>query len=174
MKKEIAMENQNKYKTPYEFILRINNNIISQRYFNIRRYNEKCRESIEIIEMMDEIMGMDGYIQLGIIPEFFKRKCITKSWDIYNPLQYQNRDKVWEKPEFEYKSDFNFEVLVNKEVVVSTSFNANLFHNSVRYNIDIREIIPDIVRTITHYMSLNNYTEKFGDVLLTRHNKYEQ
>ena len=161
-----------KLKTPYEFVLKINENIICQRYFNVRNYNEKFRESLEVIEMTDEIMGVNNYLELGIIPEFFKKQCMAKLWGSYNPSYYQTRVRKRDNLENEYY--FNLQVLINKEVVADTSFSAALFHYTIRYNIDIREIIPTIVNVITNYMSLDNYTEKFGGVLLNRHNKYEQ
>ena len=38
---------KNKYTDKFEFILRINDNIICQRYFNIRGYNNRAKESME-------------------------------------------------------------------------------------------------------------------------------
>jgi len=165
---------------PYEFILRINENIICQRYFNIKNYNEECRESLEIKEMMDEIMGMNGFLTLGIIPEFFKFQCITNSYkpyfsqnnhyndkdDVFNLEIYKNNSSKIKIKDEELDMD-----LFKKELIVSGNFNGNVFHPNVRYDINIRPIIPDITRIIVNYMSLKNYTKTYGVVQLKRHNK---
>ena len=72
---------------PFEFSLRINNHIICQRYFSIKNYNNDSRESLEIKEMMDDIIGVNQELKLGIIPEFFKQQCIANS---YKPYYSQN------------------------------------------------------------------------------------
>lgn len=66
----------------FEFILYINDHIICQRYFNIRDYNENSVKSLEIKELMDNIVGMNngdfGY--LGIIPKYLKDKSVDYLW----------------------------------------------------------------------------------------------
>jgi len=37
----------------FEFVLKINEDIICQRYFSIKNYNRECRESLEIKQMID-------------------------------------------------------------------------------------------------------------------------
>lgn len=167
------MEKQNEITaTPYQFLLKINDNIVCQRYFNLNNYNKDFRESYEVIEMLDEIMGMGNSYELGIIPDFFKSKCVSKSWDTYNPAFYQDRVKF--KDIYEIEDNFNFDVLINDEVVASTSFSANLFQYSVRRNIDIRDIIPEIVRVISYYMELKNYTKTYGGIKLSRNNDFDK
>jgi hypothetical protein len=65
---------------------------------------------------------------------------------------------------------FNIEDL-QKETIAIGTFDGKIFHPNVRYEIDIRSIIPDIIRVISNYMSHKTYTTMFSDVTLTRHNK---
>lgn len=162
------MENQNEMVNPFEFVLSINDNIICQRYFNIKNYNEDFRESLEVREMLDEVMGMSDSYELGIIPNFFKKKCVDKLWSTYNSSYLQNTIRV--KDIYEIPDNFHFQVMVNKEVVAATSCSANLYQYNVRRNIDVRDIIPEIVRTVSHYMSLKNYTKEYSGIKLNRHN----
>jgi len=118
---------------------------------------------------MDVMGNNDGY-ELGIIPNFFKKKCVNKLWDSYNSAYYQSRVRV--KDIYEKEDNFNFEVMVNKEVVAATSFSANLFQYNVRRNIDIRKIIPEIVKTISYHMGLKKYTKEYGDIKLNRLNDF--
>jgi hypothetical protein len=89
-KKQIQFEKQ--IIKPFEFILRINDHIICQRYFTIKNYNNNCRESLEIKEMMDDIMGINHTAQLGLIPEFFKLQCMDNTFkENKNPYYQQSK-----------------------------------------------------------------------------------
>jgi len=157
---------------PFEFIFKINDNIICQRYFNIKNYNQKCRESLEMKEMMDHLMKMSGELKLGMLPEFFKKKCIASTWESYNPHQYQARGKVYTKNIYDKEDIFKFDVLAHKEVVASGTFNGSPFQSGVRFNIRINDLINPIIDHITNYMSLDEYQHEYADVKLIRHNKY--
>ena len=41
--------------TKMEFLLMLNDNIVVQRYFNVRGYNPKARKSIDVVEFINEI-----------------------------------------------------------------------------------------------------------------------
>jgi hypothetical protein len=168
---------------PFEFSLRINNHIICQRFFNIKNYNNDCRESYELKEMLDEIMSTNQQLKLGLIPEYFKYRCVANS---HKPYHLQNNTLSDKKVIFSLEisknnvnklreggNNFNIEDL-EKEVICVGSFDGNLFHPNVRYDVDIRSIIPDIIKVISKYMSFKNNTNTFGDVKLTRLNKLTQ
>lgn len=163
---------QNEAVKPFEFLFKINDNIICQRYFNIKNYNPKCRESLEMKDMIDEVMGMDNPLNLGILPEFFKKKCVESTWESYNPHQYQSRTKINSKNIYDKEDIFKFEVLERKEVVASGMFNGSPFQSGVRFNIRINEHINEIINVITFYMSLDKYQDKYADIKLERYNKY--
>tara|TARA_R110000796_G_scaffold219934_1_gene336014 strand:+ start:35816 stop:36376 length:561 start_codon:yes stop_codon:yes gene_type:complete len=165
---------------PFEFSLKINNHIICQRFFSIKNYNSDSRESLEIKDMMSDIMGVNQELVLGLIPEFFKYQCIDNS---YKPYSLQNNNLYNKDDEFILViSKNNVNKLKNKdgqfdiddlkrEVIASGSFDGNLFHPNVRYEIDIRGIIPDIINVISKYLSMRDYTHYYGDVKLTRNNR---
>lgn len=165
---------------PFEFSLKINNHIICQRFFSVKNYNSDSRESLEIKEMMEEIMGVNQKLTLGLIPEFFKYQCIENS---YKPYNLQNNN-LYDKDDYftleisknnvnklkNKDGQFNIKDL-KKDIIASATFDGNLFHPNVRYEVDIRGIIPDIVNIISKYLSLRKYTYYYGDVKLNRHNK---
>ena len=156
---------------PFEFLLKINDNIICQRYFNIKNYNPDCRESLEIKEMITDIMGMTESLKLGIIPEFFKEKCVASTWESYNPNYYQSKGNSYAKNIFDKQDILTFEVLVYKEVISSGIFDGSLFQSGVRRSINIKDIIPQLIKTINYYMSLNEYTHIYDGVKLVRYNE---
>jgi len=48
---------KNKYTDKFEFILRINGNIVCQRYFNIRGYNNIAKDSMDLRWELNEIVS---------------------------------------------------------------------------------------------------------------------
>jgi len=179
--KQIKFEKQ--IVKPFEFVLRINTYIICQRYFNIKGYNPDCRESLEIKEMVDDITGVNQSKELGVIPEFFKVGGMDHTMND-NELPYYQQNRTYDKDDI-----FTFEILRNnvnklrdktgdfnlddlqKQSIIKSMFDGNLFHPNVRYEIDIRSIIPEIIHIIQNGMSLNEYTMFYGPVKLSRFNK---
>lgn len=143
----------------FEFNFYINDNIICQRKFNIRDYNEEVLNSLELNEMMRAITGMnnDDIGQSGIIPTYFKELCRGVSWKHYNPWRpnYVNSNP---KGMFENEDTFIFEVRVDKNVVAKSQFSGNWFQTDIRSSVNIKEIIPDIIAEIDDYMSRDEYT----------------
>lgn len=142
----------------FEFILYINEHIICQRFFDIRNYNEKVLNSYEIKELVDNIVGMNNgdWGSMGIIPNYLKKKSIDYTWDGYDPY-YIKEEEV--KNLFEKLDDFQFEIKVDKRTVVKSGFSGNFFPPKVRYAVDVRKIIPEIMSEIRDFFSEKNYTE---------------
>ncbi len=143
----------------FEFVLTINNgNIVCQRYFHIRDYNDRAVGSAEMRELMDNIVGMNngGYGGFGVIPKHLKKRAINHLWDNYNP--YIEQTEVIPRNNFEKEDTFTFEIKVDKQTVASQTFSGNYFPPKVRYQVDIKEIIPTIMADIRYFLSLKNYS----------------
>tara|TARA_R110002050_G_scaffold79261_1_gene169313 strand:- start:34394 stop:34891 length:498 start_codon:yes stop_codon:yes gene_type:complete len=143
----------------FEFNLCINKNIICQRLFDVKRYNKDVLKSIELKELMENITSMNtnDIGALGIIPNYFKDLCQNVAWTHYNPY------REYVKPAntrdiFENEDVFTFQIKVDKKVVASSQFSGNWFQKDVRHAVNIRDIIPKIIREIETYMSLRDYT----------------
>lgn len=150
----------------FEFVLYINKNIICQRYFTIKDYNEKSLKSLELKELMDRLVGMNNgqYGSLGLIPTQLKRKAEDYLWKNYNPYYPKKEDTP--KNLFEKEDVFDFEIKVDKVTVAQSTFSGNFFPPQVRYQVDIKEIIPSIISEIKHTLSQKKYTTKYADVTL--------
>ena len=141
-----------------EFILYINNKIICQRYVGINNFNEDSIQTLEMKELMDNIAGMNNgqYGYMGIIPAFLKKKSINYLFDNYRPHQTPNPTEVG-KNMFENEDKFQFEIKLDKVSVAKSEFSANWFPTEIRYRVNIREIIPDIMSEIRYYLSQKKY-----------------
>jgi hypothetical protein len=148
----------------FEFVLYINKHIVCQRYFNIRDYNERAPQSLEIKELMDRLVGMNNVGRLGMIPNRLKNKSVEYLWKNFNPY-YQQKPEIG-KNIFEKLDTFDFEIKVDKNVVAQSTFCGNFFPPQVRYQVDIKEIIPDIISEIKDTLSSKKYTTKYADVVL--------
>lgn len=145
----------------FEFVLYINDHIICQRYFNVREYNPDSIKSLEMKELIDRIAGLNiGTIgQHGIIPSRLKQKSVDYLWDNYNPYFVQTEET--NKNQTEKIDNFQFEIKVDKVTVAKTQFSGNIFPPKVRYQVDIKEIIPDIMTEIRDYLSQKKYTLEY-------------
>lgn len=150
----------------FEFVLYINKNIICQRFFSIKDYNEKSSNSLELKKLMDTLVGMNNgkFGNLGLIPSRLKTKAIEFLWKNYNPYSPKKQDSP--KNLFEKEDIFDFEIRVDKIVIAQSTFSGNFFPQQVRYQVDIKEIIPTIISEIKYSLSEKKYTTKYGDVVL--------
>lgn len=143
----------------FEFILFINNTkFIVQRFFDIRDFNEDSIKSLELKELMDNIAGMniDSFGTMGLIPKFLKQKSVEYLWANYNPYHIQQDEGV--KSIYDKVDNFQFEIRIDKRTVAKSEFSGNVFPPKVRYDVNIKEIIPAIIAEIRHFLSQKNYT----------------
>jgi len=66
-----------------EFILYINKNIICQRYFNVKRFNKKSINSIEMCHCVTDVVDL--------INVDLKKKSKDYLWRSYNPYKTQTQ-----------------------------------------------------------------------------------
>jgi hypothetical protein len=150
----------------FEFILYINNHIICQRYFSIRDYNESSINSLDLKELMDRVVGMsnDDYGTMGIIPSHLKKKAIEYLYKFYNPYNPPKEEPY--KNIFEKEDIFDFEIRVDKMTVAKSTFSGNYFPPQIRYQVDIKELIPNIISEIKDTLTQKKYTTKYANVQL--------
>jgi hypothetical protein len=147
----------------FEFVLYINKHIICQRYFSIRDFNELSLNSLELKQLMDRLVGVNSS-SMGYIPQHLKKKAIDYLWRFYNP--YNKQTDVNVKNNYEKEDIFDFEIRVDKEAVAQSTFSGNLFPPQIRYQVDIKELIPNIISDIKDTLSQKKYTTKYADVVL--------
>lgn len=152
----------------FEFMLRINGHPICQRYFDIRNFNEDCINSLELKELMDKLVGMNnGPIgSMGLIPDFLKEETREYLWGYYNPWKVQKTEDINQRDIFEKEDTFSFEFRVDNRTVSESTFTGNYFPPKVRYQVNIKKIIPEIIHEFRECLSKNRYTESYGEVEL--------
>lgn len=153
----------------FEFSFFVNDNIICQRYFKIRDFDEKLaplneatarvykskvNKELAKVNLLKELADSITSVDFGIIPNFLKRKSIDYLWDNYKPYYAQNDDSYRTPPK---KGDmFQFEVKVDTQSILKVEFPNEYFTLNPKINVDIREVIQEIITEIRYYLSVKN------------------
>jgi hypothetical protein len=154
------MSKKNYENLPFEFYLRINGNErpIVGRNFNVRGYNPKSLRSLEIKNCIDEVVGM--------IEDQFREKAEDYLYRYYNPFTKQNPEDIEVKDLFADEDVFSFEIKVHGNVVAQKQFSGNWYPPKVRYDVDIRKLIPGIISKIQKTLSSKKLTTEYAGITL--------
>lgn len=141
-----------------EFLLTLNDNIVVQRYYNVRNYNPKTRGSVELYNLVRDIDHT--------LSEDLKMKTVMYMMD--------NQDNIMEDPEILNTSNtddaewFHMYIKVGEEVIMHRIIDAKLFPPKVRYTVDVRPHLKEILKGLTEIFSSENLTSDYLGYQLTR------
>lgn len=140
---------------PYEFLLSINNKPIVGRNFHIKGFNPDSLKSIELKDIIDDATS--------VIEEQFKLKSNVYLWRYYNPYLTQTMEEVEElkKDIYENEDLFTLQIKVKGRVVAQKIFSGNNYPPKVRYDVDVRSIIPEIISIVQNGLSLKKYSQEY-------------
>jgi hypothetical protein len=142
---------------PYEFLLLINNKPIVGRNFSIRGYNSDSLRSLELKETIDDA--------IYIIKEQFKDRSMDYLYKYYNPHIIQDEKDLYGRSKnvniYDNEDIFTFQIKVNGKIVAESIFSGNDYPPKIRYDVDIRKIISEIIATIQQGLSLKKYTKEY-------------
>ena len=151
-----------KYKThPFEFLFLINGNPIVGRNFPINNYNRDSLKSYELKETIDSAV------------ELIKKHFTTKTYDYmdryYNYLVATTAEEDTKPVDiYENEDFFTLQIKVKGRVVCEKIFSGNDYPPNVRYDVDIRKIIPKIIEKLQQGLSMENYTKNYCGYQLDR------
>lgn len=133
----------------FEFLLKINGNIICQRYFNVREFNPTTINSVELIDEIDYIKND--------LKSYLKMRTLNYLYDQYN--QYTNMVNLSEQ-DLEGSEDEIFEIEIKKDGrnIINTYIPSDCYPTRVRYTVDIRPMIPRILGDLSDILSLKKVT----------------
>lgn len=131
-----------------EFLLTLNDIIIVQRFFNVKGYNHRVRNSWELYELMS---GIQNQLQYSL-----KMKTTTYMLD--------NMDYIIQDPTImntsmtEGPENFNMYIKIDNETICHRQFDAKLYPPKVRYTVDVRPYLKNILRDLTDIFSERKLT----------------
>ena len=133
-----------------EFLMMVNDNIIVQRFFNVRDYNPKAKNSVELLEYMN---GLVSDIQYSL-----KMKSVSylleNQYDITNNPSILNTSFI-DGPEY-----FNIFIKQNDKTICHRQVDAKLYPPKIRYTVDIRQQIKNVLHDLTDIFSDKDLTLK--------------
>lgn len=159
----------------FDYSLKINDNILIHRDFNVRKYNKQFRESFEYRDLVDELVGDFRSGKMGLISKVLKRASIEQCWETYNPNRVQSYEESISRVDLGKSDEFLFEITQKvrekRDVIFSCKFSGAPYQPKTRIKIDIKDELPEILETIRFYLSKKEYTKTHGATKLVRLNK---
>jgi hypothetical protein len=144
--------------TKMEFLLTLNDNIVVQRFFNVRGYNPKAKNSLDLHYFLEQFQQELHY--------HLKMKTVIYMID--------NKDAICADPtimETSYtdgKEDFNIYVKVGEQTICHRNFDGKLYPPKVRYTVDVRPYLKEILKTLTDILSDSDLTFEYLEYELTK------
>lgn len=132
--------------TKVEFLITLNNNFVVQRFFNVKGYHEKAENSVELYEY---IKYLSESLQTKL-----RNKCMVYMLD--NRYQIEEDPSVLETSNTDGPEIFNIILKVGNKTICHRIIDAKLYPPKVRYTLDIRPDIKNILRELTDILSDKN------------------
>ena len=139
------------YVTKVEFLLTLNDNIIVQRFLNVKNINPNVKRSYELHESV----------------KYFAEEL---SWFLKNKaVQYltENQNSITIDPDIMNTSStndaeyFNIYVRIADQLVSHRVIDGKLYPPKVRYTVDVRPFIKDYLKELTSVLVSDNLTHNY-------------
>lgn len=129
--------------TKMEFLLTLNDNIVVQRFFNVRGYNPKAKNSIEFYDFIKTFSEQLQY--------YLKMKTVSYMLEHQESIIYD--PTIMETSFTDGPEDFNIFVKVGDQIICQRVLDAKLFPPKVRYTVDVRPFLKEVMRELTEIFS---------------------
>jgi len=137
--------------TKMEFLLTLNDNIVVQRFFNVRGYNPKAKNSVELYEFLKNFKETLQY--------YLKMKTVTYMLDNAESIMYDQ--SIMETSFTDGPEDFNMYIKVGDQLISHRVFDGKAFPPKVRYTVDVRPYLKEVMRELTEIFSSKNLSYQY-------------
>lgn len=145
------MKEQMQDTTKMEFLMTLNDNIIVQRFYNVKGYNPKSRRSLDVSYALKEVAEL--------VENNLKIKSLIYMVD--NQDQIMTDPEILETSNTEGAEYFNLYIKIGDETICHRIVDAKLYPPKVRYTVDIRPELKTILRGLTDIFSAENLSYKY-------------
>ena len=132
--------------TKVEFLMTLNNNFVVQRFFNVKGFNPKAKNSVELTEYIKDLT-MELQTKL-------RNKTVV--YMLENRFQIEEDASILETSNTDGPETFNIILKLGNETICHRIFDAKVYPPKVRYTLDIRPSIKNILRELTDIFSEKN------------------
>jgi len=137
--------------TKMEFLLTLNDNIVVQRYFNVRGYNPKARKSVDVISKVNEISNT--------LMNDLKHKTLIYMID--NQSQIEIDPTILDTSNTDDAEYFNIFIKLGDETICHKIIDAKIFPPKIRYTVDVRPHLKSVLRSLTDIFSSEDLTHTY-------------
>lgn len=137
--------------TKMELLLTLNDNIVVQRFFNVRGFNAEAKNSVELYEFIKTFKEQLQY--------YLKMKTVTYMLDNKESIMYDQT--IMETSYTDGPENFNIFVKVGDQILTHRIFDGKLFPPKVRYTVDVRPFLKEVMRELTDIFSSKNLTYQY-------------
>jgi hypothetical protein len=124
---------------------------VVQRFFNVKGFNPKAKSSVELMSYMFELKT-DLQTKL-------RNKCVV--YMLENRFQIEEDSNVLETSNTDGPERFNIILRVGNETICHHIIDAKLYPPKVRYTLDVRPSIKNILRELTDIFSAKNLSYNY-------------
>lgn len=142
--------------TKLEFLMNINDNIIVQRFFNVRDFNPNAKNSIELYDLINDFKT-DLERQLRVK---------TTTYMLDNQYEITTNPSVMDTSKTSGPEYINISVKMNDNVIFVRGIDAKVYPPKVRYTVDVRPHLKDLLLNLTDVFSSENLTFEYGQKVL--------
>jgi hypothetical protein len=140
--------------TKLEFLMTVNDNIIVQRFFNVRDFNPEAKSSVELYEYLFDFKGQ--------LENELKMKSVTYMLD--NTYEISQNPAMLETSNTEGPEHFNIFIKSGDMTICHRRMDAKVFPPKIRYTVDIRPHIKTILSDLTDIFSSKNLTHEYAGI----------
>jgi hypothetical protein len=138
---------QNQDITKFEFLLTLENNIVIQRFFNVKDYNPESRHSLLLYNCVKDICNdIQHGLKIKSMEHVYEDQKIF--FDIDDEINEDINEVIIEPPQ-----NFLLEIKLGDEILMQRIFPAHIYHPKARYTVDIRPKVRTILGDLTYVLS---------------------
>lgn len=142
--------------TKLEFLITLNNNIVIQRYFNVKNYNVIAERSLDLYEYVKD------YVNDFLREQ--KMRTTIYMMDLQNEIAEDS--SILETSMTDGPEVFHFKILKDNMTICHRSLDAKIFPPKIRYTVDIRQQVKTVLRDLTDIFSSEEFETNYLDYSL--------
>ena len=142
--------------TKLEFLMKVNNNIIVQRLFNIKDYNPKAKSSTDLYNLIKDF-------KIDLEREL---KMKTATYMLDNMYEIMNNPSLLETSYTDGPESFSIYIKEGDMTICHREFDAKIYPPKIRYTVDVRPHLKNLLMSLTDIFSSKNLTYEYLGVPL--------
>jgi hypothetical protein len=139
-----------------EFLLTLNENIVVQRFFNVRGYNPKARLSVDLYEYIYDVKE--------VLHNYLRMKTVVYMLD--NKEAIEHDPNIMNTSFTDGDENFHIYVKIGDETICHRIFDGKLYPPKVRYTVDVRPYLKDVLSNLTDIFSKHDLNHEYCGIEL--------